>query len=147
MRNCEALQEQLRRRSEELATRQKGLADQLAAQEAAVRELEARRAGLEDERRRSEEALAALKAEAARWQSVLRVPVRGDGSPAPAPRRRSAKRRRLDWTVILKELPTRFTTTDIAQKTGRPMAHAYTYVSRWMKEKKVRRGKDGYEKV
>jgi len=27
------------------------------------------------------------------------------------------------------------------------MAHAYTYVSRWMKEKKVRRVKDGYEKV
>ena len=104
-------------------------------------------AAVTTEIRQREHELAALKAEAACWQSVLRVPVRGDGSPAPVPRRRSAKRRRLDWTAILKELPTRFTTTDIAQKTGRPMAHAYTYVSRWMKEKKVRRGKDGYEKV
>ena len=104
-------------------------------------------AAVTKEIRQREQELAALKAEAARWQSVLRVPVRGDGSPAPAPRRRSAKRRRLDWTAILKELPTRLTTKDIGQKTGRPMAHAYTYVSRWMKEKKVRRGEEGYEKV
>jgi hypothetical protein len=94
-----------------------------------------------------EQELAALKAEAARWQSVLRAPVRGDGPAVPATRRQAAKRRRLDWTAILQELPARFTTKDIAQKTGRPVAHAYTYVSRWMKEKKVRRVQDGYQKV
>ena len=97
--------------------------------------------------RQREQELAALKAEATRWQRVLREPAGGNGSTAPARRKRSAKRRRLDWSAILKELPTRFITTDIAQKTGGPVAHAYTSVSRWMKEKKVRRGKDGYEKV
>jgi hypothetical protein len=104
-------------------------------------------AAVTKEIRQREQELAALKAEAARWQSVLRVPVRGDGSAVPTPHRRAAKRPRLDWHTILKELPTRFTIKDLAQKTGRPMAHAYTYVSRWMKAKKVRRGKDGYEKV
>jgi hypothetical protein len=94
-----------------------------------------------------EQELATLKAEAARWQSLLRTPAGGNGPSAPARRRRSTKRRRLDWTAILKELPSRFTTKDLAQKTGRPTAHAYTYVSRWMKDKKVRRVKDGYQKV
>jgi len=32
-------------------------------------------------------------------------------------------------------------------KTGKPIAHVYTSVSRWMKEKKVRRVQDGYQKV
>jgi hypothetical protein len=94
-----------------------------------------------------EHELAALKAEAARWQSVLHEPTRGNGPIAPAPGRRSGKRRRLDWTAILKELPARFTTKDIAQKTGKPIAQAYTYVSRWMKDQKVKRVKDGYQKV
>ncbi len=31
--------------------------------------------------------------------------------------------------------------------TGKPIAHVYTSVSRWMKEKKVRRVQDGYQKV
>src|SRR5438094_10124233 len=83
-----------------------------------------------------EQELAALKAEAARWQSVLRETAGGNGPTTPAPRRRSTKRRRLDWNAILQELPSRFTTKDIAQKTGRPVAQAYTYVSRWMKDKK-----------
>ena len=104
-------------------------------------------AAVTTEIKQREQELAALKAEAARWQSVRREPTRENGPTAPIPRKRATKRRRLDWTVILKELPTRFTTKDIAQKTDRPVVHAYTYVSRWMKEKKVRRGKDGYEKM
>jgi len=47
----------------------------------------------------------------------------------------------------LKELPTRFTSKDIVQTTGRPIAHAYTCVSRWMKEQEIRKVKDGYQKV
>jgi hypothetical protein len=96
---------------------------------------------------RREQELAVLKAEAARWQRVPQEPAGGNGPAAPAPRRRAAKRRRLDWNAILKELPPRFTMKDIAQKSGKPIAQAYTYVSRWMKEKKVTRGKDGYAKV
>jgi hypothetical protein len=91
--------------------------------------------------------LAALKAEAARWQSVLQGPVRRARpavAPPPVP---SSKRLRLDWSAILKELPTRFTTQEVAQKAGKPLGHVYVYMSRWMKDKKVRRVKDGYQKV
>jgi len=58
-----------------------------------------------------------------------------------------SRRHRLDWAAILKGLPPRFTTKDLAQKSGKPLAQVYACVSRWTKEKKVRRGKDGYEKV
>src|SRR5712691_6601925 len=91
--------------------------------------------------------LAALKAEAARWQSVLQGPARRARpavAPPPVP---PAKRPRLDWSAILKELPTRFTPQEVAQKAGKPPGHVYVYMSRWMKAKKVRRVKDGYQKV
>ena len=94
-----------------------------------------------------EHELATRKAEAVRWQSLLRELAAGKGPTAPPPRKRSATRRRLDWRTIFKQLPPRFTTTEIAQKSGKPVAQVYTSVSRWMKEKRVRRGQDGNEKV
>ena len=94
-----------------------------------------------------ERELTTLKTEAERWQSALQGPARRVGPADTPPRVRLSKRPRLDWSMVLKELPSRFTTKDIAQKTGRPIAHAYTYVSRWMKDKKVRRVKEGYQKV
>ena len=94
-----------------------------------------------------ERELAALKAQAARWQSVMRGPTRR-ARPAVAPSQAPPpKRPRLDWSAILQELPTRFTTQDVAQKAGKPIGHVYVYVSRWMKDKKVRRVKEGYQKV
>jgi hypothetical protein len=63
-------------------------------------------------------------------------------SQAPPP-----KRLRLDWSAILQELPTRFTTQEVAQKAGKPIGHVYVYVSRWMKDKKGRRVTEGYQKV
>jgi hypothetical protein len=94
-----------------------------------------------------EQELAALKTEAARWQRLLHEPAEGDGLAVSIPQKRSAKRRRLDWSVIFKELPSRFTTKDVAQATGKPIAQIYTHLSGWRKEKKVRRVKDGYQKV
>ena len=94
-----------------------------------------------------EHELAALKAEAARWQSLLREPAEGKGSAAPAPRKQARRRRRLDWSAILQGLPPRFTTKDLVQKTGKSPAQVYVYVSRWMKDKQVRKVKDGYQKV
>jgi hypothetical protein len=92
--------------------------------------------------------LTTLKTAAARWQSMLQGPASGDGAAAiPPSHARSSKRPRLDWDTILKQLPARFTTKDIAQKAGKPIAHAYTSVSRWVKDKKVRKVKDGYQKV
>jgi hypothetical protein len=94
-----------------------------------------------------EQALAALKAQAARWQRVLRPPARGVRPAVTLPRVPPPKRLRLDWSVILQELPPRFTTQDVAQKAGKPFGHVYVYVSRWIKDKKVRRVKEGYQKV
>ena len=36
---------------------------------------------------------------------------------------------------------------DLAQTTGKPIAHVYVYVSRWMKGKKIRKVEGGYQKV
>ena len=94
-----------------------------------------------------ERELAALKAQAARWQRVLREPARGVRPAVTLPRVPPPTRPRLDWSAILQELPTRFTTQDVAQKTGKPRGHVYVYVSRWMKDKKVRKVKEGYQKV
>jgi hypothetical protein len=104
-------------------------------------------AALDREITQHERELAALRVEAIRWQRVLHEPVRRGSPEVPPPRVPSSQRRRLDWGAVLQELPTRFTITDIAQKTGKPLAHAYTYVSRWMKDKKVRKVKEGYQKV
>jgi hypothetical protein len=104
-------------------------------------------AALRQEITQREQDLAALKAEATRWQRVMGEPARR-ARPAVAPSQAPPpKRPRLDWSAILQELPTRFTTQDVAQKTGRPIGHVYVYVSRWMKDKKLRRVKEGYQKV
>ena len=104
-------------------------------------------AALDKEITQRERELAVLKAEAARWQRVMRPPARRVTPAVTPPRVPPPKRPRLDWSAILKELPARFTTQEVAQKAGKPLGHVYVYVSRWMKDKKVRRVKDGYQKV
>ncbi|SRR6266849_3275636 len=104
-------------------------------------------AALHKEITQREQELTALKAEAARWQSVMQPPARRVGPAVTPPRVPPSKRPRLDWSAVFKELPTRFTAKDVAQEAGKPIGHVYVYVSRWMKDKKVRRVKDGYQKV
>ena len=110
---------------------------------------EARRAlaALRKEIARRERELAALKAEATRWQSVLQGPARGGGLGVTPPRLSPSQRPRLDWSALLQELPTRFTIRAVAQKAGKPLGHVYVYMSRWMKDKKVRKVAGGYQKV
>ena len=62
-RQVKRLQEQLRRRSEELAARQKALGDQGKVRETEIAALEKRRGELEAERQQAEEELAAVKAQ------------------------------------------------------------------------------------
>jgi hypothetical protein len=104
-------------------------------------------AALRTEIAQRERELAALKAEATRWQSVLQGPARGVGLVVTPPRMSPSKRPRLDWSAILKELPTRFTLQAVAQKAGKPLGHVYVYMSRWRKDKKVRKVAGGYQKV
>ena len=104
---------------------------------------------LQKEITQRERELATLKTEATRLQSALQGPARGNGPAAAttSPRVLPSKQHRLDWSMIFKELPAQFTTKDVAQKTGKPIAQVYTHLSGWMKDKKVRKVKDGYQKV
>ena len=94
-----------------------------------------------------EQELAMLKAEAARWQSALQGPARRARPAVAPPQAPPPTRPQLDWSALLKELPTRFTTQEVAQKAGKPLDQVYVHLSRWMKDKKVRRAKEGYQKV
>jgi len=104
-------------------------------------------AALDKEITQREQELAALKAEAARWQGLVRGLARKAIPAVTPPRVLPPRRPQLDWGAILKKLPTRFMTKDVAQKAGKPLEQVYVHLSRWMKDKKVRRVKDGYQKV
>jgi hypothetical protein len=97
-------------------------------------------AALHQEVARRERELARLKREVTRWQEVANYQV------APA-HPRAATRRRLDWGALLRELPSRFTTKDVATKTGKPLSHVYAGIWRWTRDKKITKAKTGYRKV
>jgi hypothetical protein len=97
-------------------------------------------AALRREITQREKELADLKAEHARWQDVAHPQL----GPAHPP---TATRRRLDWGALLRELPARFTTKDVATKTGKPLPHVYAGIWRWTKDKKITKAKTGYRKV
>jgi hypothetical protein len=84
--------------------------------------------------------LARLKMEVTRWQGG----ANHQGAPAQP---RAATRRRFDWGALLRELPSRFTTQDIAAKTGKPLPHVYAGIWRWTKAKKITEDQTGYREV
>lgn len=101
---------------------------------------------LQQEITRRAKELATLKEEAARWTNIL------DGhshtASVTASRRRPGKKgSRLDWNAILADLPPTFTARDVAQKTGKPMEQVYAGVSRWAKNRKIKKGRNGYRKA
>jgi hypothetical protein len=96
---------------------------------------------------RREQELAVLKGEAARWKSVVRGQAKTTNAAVAARRAPGAKKRRLDWSAILADLPTKFTAKDVAEKTGKPMEQVYAGVARWVKDKKAKKGKGGYQKA
>ncbi len=110
---------------------------------------------LQQEITKREKELETLKAEAGRWESVSGKQVKVEKvSASPRGTRRQAKSarrakkvQRLDWNTILGQLPKTFTVKDVAQNTGKSMNSVYAVSWRWMKAKKVRKSKDGYEKV
>jgi hypothetical protein len=94
-----------------------------------------------------ERELAALKTEAARWQSLLHGSAPRARATVRSPRVPPGRRRRLKWSAVLQALPPQFTTKDVAQTAKKPIAQVYTHVSGWMKDKKVRKVSDGYQKM
>lgn len=102
---------------------------------------------LQQEIARRERELTALKAEAMRWMRALGAARGGTRTTAAPARRLRGKQERLDWDAILTELTPTFTAKDVAQKTGKPMEQVYAGVSRWIKNKKVKKTKEGYQKL
>ncbi|MBM4256019.1 MAG: hypothetical protein FJ147_08995 [Deltaproteobacteria bacterium] len=87
-----------------------------------------------------EKELSSLRQDAQRLQSV----VNGKASAAVA----GPVRQRLDWNLILKELPGTFSSHEVGVKSGKPMEQVYAGLNRWIKDRKVRKAKQGgYEKM
>ncbi len=108
-------------------------------------------ASLQKEISRREEELEAMKAEAARWESALGREVKADRTPASPgrakPPRRGQKAQRLDWSTVLGELPKAFIAKEVARRTGKTKNSVYAAIGRWVRAKKVRKAKEGYQKV
>jgi hypothetical protein len=86
-----------------------------------------------------EKELSALKQDVQRLQLVVNGRAAAVGG--------SSSRVRLDWNLILKELPDTFSSKEVSHKSGKPMEQVYAGLNRWIKDRKVRKGKEGYQKV
>ncbi len=94
-----------------------------------------------------EKELAELKAEIKRWTAAF-GPEPRSVAPAKGPAVKTKRRaRRLDWAGVLLSLPNTFSAKDVAKATGKPMEQVYAGVSRWTKDKKIKKGKNGYQKA
>jgi len=103
---------------------------------------------LQQEISKREKELGELKATATRWGEMVgrRAGVIG-AAPAPA-RAGKRRRRRIDWNAVLTDLPTAFNAKDVQRQTGKPIEQVYAGLSRWVKDKKVKRTANGsYQKA
>ena len=94
---------------------------------------------LQKEVAQKEKELVSLRQDVQRLQAVVsgRAVAAGGGTP----------RMRLDWNMILKELPDTFSSREVSQKSGKPMEQVYAGLNRWLKDRKIKKGKDGYQKT
>ena len=101
---------------------------------------------LQQEIAQRERELTELKAEAARWQSMVRGHARVASTTAVSSPTRARQRPRLDWNAILRQLPATFTAQEVVATAGKPIEQIYTHVSRWKNAKKIRKVANGYQK-
>jgi len=102
---------------------------------------------LQQEIAKREQELAELKTTATRWGEIVGKQTRVTGA-APAPARAGRKRRRIDWNAVLVNLPTAFNAKEVQQQTGKPIEQVYAGLSRWVKDKKIKRTSNGaYQKA
>jgi hypothetical protein len=103
---------------------------------------------LQQEITKREKTLTELKATAARWKEAVGGQTRMMGAAAPSQPRGGRKRRRIDWSVALAGLPVSFNAKDVQRQTGKPMEQVYAGVSRWAKDKKIKKNPNGtYQKT
>ena len=103
-------------------------------------------AALQREIATKEKELSSLKAEADRWRTAIGASRRPSSNTAVKKGRRG-KGKRVDWNATYAALPATFSAKMVAELTDKPMEQIYAAVSRWSKEKKVKKGKDGYQKI
>ncbi len=105
-------------------------------------------AALQQEIAKQEKDLTELKATAARWKEVVGGQTKMVGTAAPLPTRTKRKKRRIDWNAVLAGLSASFTTKEVQQQTGKPMEQVYAGLSRWVKDKKIKKNSSGvYQKT
>ena len=103
---------------------------------------------LQQEITKREKTLTELKATAARWKEAVGGQTRMMGAAAPSQPRGGRKRRRIDWSDALAGLPASFNAKDVQRETGKPMEQVYAGVSRWAKDKKIKKNPNGtYQKT
>ena|SRR5215510_8492084 len=103
---------------------------------------------LQQEIAKREKALAELKTTAARWKEAVGGQTRIMGAATPSQIRGGRKKRRIDWSVALAGLPASFNAKDVQRQTGKPMEQVYAGVSRWVKDKKIKKNPNGiYQKL
>jgi hypothetical protein len=103
---------------------------------------------LQQEITKREKTLTELKATAARWKEAVGGQTRMMGAAAPSQPRGGRKRRRIDWSVALAGLPASFNAKDVQRQTGKPIEQVYAGVSRWAKDKKIKKNPNGtYQKT
>lgn len=105
-------------------------------------------AALQQEITKREQELESLQSTATRWIDALSGPTGPLRAAASLRTRAGKKRRRLDWNVILAGLPATFNAKDVRQKSGKPLEQVYSGLSRWVKDKKIKRSAKGiYQKI
>jgi hypothetical protein len=87
-----------------------------------------------------EKELTTLRQDAQRLQAIVNGKAAATGA--------GPLRMRLDWNQILKDLPDTFTSREVGVKSGKPMEQVYAGLNRWIKDRKVRKAKEGgYQKL
>jgi len=95
-----------------------------------------------------EKELNLLKATEAQWRGIVGAQAKTLTLVGAGRARMGKLGLRLDWSAVLAGLPATFRTKDVQQKTGKPMEQVYSGVSRWTKDKLIKKNTDGsYQKL
>jgi hypothetical protein len=95
-----------------------------------------------------EKELNQLKATEAQWRGLVSAQGKTLALAGAGKARVGTLGLRLDWSAVLAGLPATFRTKDVQQKTGKPMEQVYSGVSRWRKDKLIKKNPDGsYQKL
>lgn len=95
-----------------------------------------------------EKELNLLKATEAQWRGIVGTQGKALTLAGAGKARMGKLGLRLDWSAVLAGLPATFRTKDVQQKTGKPMEQVYSGVSRWTKDKLIKKNADGsYQKL